>query len=62
MHSKEQVQQIAELLMPGFIPKDKTANDFSFNFTVPPDDTFRVWFEKNKDLSWKFIKYEAVER
>jgi hypothetical protein len=62
MQSKEQVQQIADLLMPGFIPKDKSLNEFSFHFTVPPDDTFKVWFEKKNDSKWQFVKYEQVER
>ena len=61
MQSKEQVQKIANALLPGFIPKDKTANELTFYFTIPPNDNFKVWFEK-KGADWQFIKYEEAER
>ena len=61
MQSKDQVEKIAHALLPGFIPKDKSANELTFHFTIPPNDSFKVWFEK-KGADWQFIKYEEAER
>jgi hypothetical protein len=62
MQAKEQVEKIANMLLPGFIPKDKTVNEMSFHFTVPPNENFKVWYEKKANGDWQFLKYEAVER
>lgn len=61
MQSKEQVENIANVLLPGFIPKDKTATELSFHFTIPPNESFKVWYEK-KGTEWQFVKYEEAER
>jgi hypothetical protein len=62
MQAKDQVEKIANLLLPGFVPKDKTINELTFHFTIPPNENFKVWFEKNGNADWQFVKYEEVER
>jgi hypothetical protein len=62
MQANEQVQKIADLLLPSFIPKDKTENELTFHFTIPPNTNFKVWYEKKANGDWQFLKYEEVER
>jgi hypothetical protein len=62
MQSKEQVEKIGDLLLPGFIPKDKTATELTFHFTIPPNQSFKVWYQKNENSTWTFVKYEEDER
>lgn len=62
MQPKEQVEKIANMLLPSFIPKDKTLNELTFHFTTPPNNNFKVWYEKKSTGDWQFIKYEEVER
>jgi hypothetical protein len=61
MHTKEQIQNIAETLLPAFIPKDAAETVLTFHFTLPPNQSFKVFFEK-KNATWTFIKYEEDER
>lgn len=62
MQLKDQIEAIANTLLPGFVPRDKNENKLSFHFTLPPDSTYRVFFERNSKLEWLFISYEVVER
>lgn len=62
MQANEQVEKIANMLLPGFIPKDDTVDELTFHFTTPPNNNFKVWYEKKENAKWVFIKYEAVER
>jgi hypothetical protein len=62
MQSKEQVENIANVLLPSFIPKDKTVNELTFHFTIPPNNNYKVWYEKKGNSDWQFVKYEEVER
>lgn len=61
MHTKEQIQNIADTLLPAFIPKDEAETALTFHFTLPPNQSFKVFFEKKNTL-WTFIKYEEDER
>lgn len=60
MPKSNPVQEIAEALLPGFIPKDSTLNVLSFHFTVPPSDSYKVWFEKVGG-NWIFQRFETDE-
>lgn len=62
MQLKEQIQAIANTLLPSFIPKDKTETNLSFHFTLPPDSSYKVFFEKDAKAKWQFIRYEEAER
>ena len=59
MLKEEQVKMIAGTLLPGFIPKDASATELSFHFTVPPNQSFKVYYLKNKN-DWEYQKYETV--
>lgn len=60
MLKEEQIKMIAETLLPGFVPKDHTETDLSFQFTVPPNSSYKVWYSRNKQLIWEFKKFEPV--
>jgi hypothetical protein len=62
MQANEQVEKIANILLPSFLPKDKTVNELTFHFTIPPNDNYKVWYEKKGNADWKFVKYEEVDR
>lgn len=55
----EQVELIANSLLPTFIPKDKSETALTFHFTSNKTN-YRVEYIKDKD-DWKFLKYEEVE-
>lgn len=59
MLKEEQIKMIAATLLPGFIPKDASATELSFHFTVPPNQSFKVYYLKNKK-DWEYQKYEHV--
>ena len=61
MVKEEQVKIIAETLLPGFLPKDDTETELSFHFTVPPNQSFKVYYAKNNQSKWDFKKYEQVQ-
>jgi len=58
---EEQIKIIAETLLPGFIPKDDAETELSFHFTVPPNQSFKVWFTKNSKSEWDFKKFDLVQ-
>lgn len=60
MLKEEQIKMIAETLLPGFVPKDDTETELSFHFTVPPNKSYKVWYSRNKQLTWDFKKFEPV--
>jgi len=62
MQLKDQISAIANTLLPSFIPKDKEETSLTFHFTLPPDSSYKVFFEKDKKGNWQFIKYETAER
>ena len=61
MHSEEQIKLIADTLLPGFIPKDPEEKELAFHFTIPPNKSYKVWYDKNTKNEWEFIGFEAVE-
>ncbi len=61
MHPEIQIKLIADTLLPSFIPKDKNENELTFHFTIPPNKSYKVLYQKNTQNEWIFISYEAVE-
>ncbi|MGV8879772.1 MAG: hypothetical protein ACOH2A_12150 [Sphingobacteriaceae bacterium] len=65
MSKTDPVALISDQLLPQFIPKDKSLDSFSFSFTIAPDQTYLVCYEKNiiegKDI-WKLTHYETVKK
>ncbi|MNL01154.1 hypothetical protein D3C87_1216150 [compost metagenome] len=61
MHSEEQIKLIADTLLPGFIPKDAHLQEFSFHFTIPPSNSYKVWYKKNTKGEWSFTAFEQDE-
>lgn len=62
MHPKEQIEAIANTLLPSFIPKNKTETSFFFHFTLPPDSSYKVSFEKDSQSNWQYKGFEVAER
>lgn len=62
MQPKEQIEAIANTLLPSFIPKDNQQTTLFFHFTLPPDNSYKVFFEKDAKAKWQFIRYEQAER
>lgn len=62
MQLKDQIQEIANTLLPSFIPKNKEETSLSFHFTLPPDSSYKVFFEKDAKAKWQFIKFEEAVR
>lgn len=60
MLNDEQIKAIADSLLPGFLPKNALETELSFNFTVPPNHTYKVWYEKQAN-AWVFNKSEKVK-
>ncbi|MXV15246.1 hypothetical protein [Hufsiella ginkgonis] len=64
MISPEKIRQVADALLPGFIPKDDRMTTLSFHFTLVPKDTFKVTYEKDiagKQPGWTFLTYEKID-
>jgi hypothetical protein len=62
MASGEQIQQIADTLLPGFIPKDPAVVELTFHFTLPPNNSYKVFYIKADKSQWKFVRFEEDER
>jgi len=62
MQLKDQIEAIANTLLPSFIPKDNKETSLSFHFTLPPDSSYKVFFEKDAKAKWQFISYEEAQR
>lgn len=62
MYSAPQIELVANSLLPKFIPKDECLTEFSFNFTLAPNNTYKVYYEKptKKNAVWTYIKFEEV--
>lgn len=61
MLKEEQIKMIAETILPGFVPKEEEETELSFHFTVPPNQSFKVWYQKDKKMGWQFSRYEKSE-
>lgn len=57
MKQRDKVRHIAESILPQFIPKQPGETSLTFHFTLPPNNNYKVWFEKLDD-QWIFKKYE----
>ena len=57
MKQSDKVQHIAESILPQFIPKQLGETALTFHFTLPPNNNYKVWFEK-VGSEWIFKKYE----
>ncbi len=62
MYSASQIETVANSLLPKFIPKDESSTEFSFNFTLAPSNTYKVFFEKlnKKNAIWTYVRFEEV--
>ena len=58
-HSKEQIEATANAIKDHFIPKDATANEFSFHFTIPPSSNYKASYEKDPKGNWILKGHEA---
>lgn len=64
MHSPEQIRAIADSLLPGFIPKDANENLLTFHFTLAPNKTYKVEYQKiliKGKAEWNFVAYQEVK-
>lgn len=57
--SLELAKATAMAIMESFVPKDENAEQFSFNFTIPPSSNFKASFAKQNKL-WVLVGCEAV--
>lgn len=62
MQQKDQIEAIANTLLSSFIPKDLSEKSLSFHFTLPPDSSYKVFFEKDAQAKWQFVRYEEAVR
>ena len=61
MHAEIQIKLIADTLLPGFIPKNPEERELTFHFTIPPQKSYKVNYQKNAKNEWAFISFEPVE-
>jgi len=62
MHAKEKIEAIANTLLPSFIPKNKEETTLCFHFTLPPDSSYKVFFEKDNKANWQYKGFEEAVR
>jgi len=60
MQLKDQIEAIANTLLPSFIPKDVKETTLSFHFTLPPDSSYKVFFEKDAKANWQYLRFEEA--
>jgi len=60
MLNDKQIKEIADSLLSTFLPKNEAETELTFNFTVPPNHTYKVWYEK-RHTAWLFVKFEKVQ-
>jgi len=60
MQLKDQIEAIANTLLPSFIPKDVKETTLSFHFTLPPDSSYKVFFEKDAKAKWQYLRFEEA--
>jgi len=58
-YSPTQIKATANAIKDHFIPKDKEAIAFSFNFTIPPSSNYKVDYEKDVKGEWVLKGYEV---
>lgn len=65
MNKSDPIVMLADQLLTQFIPRDKNLTAFSFGFTVIPDQTYQVFYEKSitgKKETWKLTSYVEVKK
>ena len=62
MASAEQIQIIADTLLPGFIPKNPEETELTFHFTLPLAKNYKVWYKKTDKSEWKFVRFEEDKK
>ena len=58
-HTTEQIQYVADTIMPGFIPKDGAARELNFAFTMDGVN-YEVIYQKDKQGNWLFVSYQKA--
>ena len=58
MASAEYIKMVADTLMPGFAPKDKSEEEFFFHFTLPPNSSYKVFYKKTDKSAYEFVRFE----
>lgn len=58
-HTPEQIENIANTIMSSFIPKDSSANEFSFVFTADGVN-YEVTYRKNKEGYWALVSHQQA--
>ena len=53
-HSPDQINYVADTLMPNFIPKDNAITDLSFAFTLDGVN-YEVVYQKDTKGDWQFV-------
>lgn len=61
MYAEAQIKLIADTLLPGFIPKNSEEKELTFHFTIPPNKSYKVYYQRNIKNEWDFIRFEPVE-
>jgi len=61
MHTETQIRLIADTLLPGFIPKDPEEKELTFYFTIPPNKSYKVHYQKKSEKEWIFIGFEPAD-
>lgn len=60
MYTQEDIQRVADALLPGFIPKDTVQSELTFHFTLPPHN-YKVSYQKDEKGNWKFLGFETAD-
>jgi hypothetical protein len=58
-HSPDQIQYVADTIMPGFIPKDTAATELTFAFTLDSVN-YEVVYQKNNSGDWQFTSHQKA--
>jgi hypothetical protein len=59
-HTPEQIQYVADTIMPGFIPRDVTASELNFAFTMDGVN-YEVVYQKDKQGNWQFSSHRKAD-
>lgn len=54
----DRIQHIADTLLDSFLPKNEEEKTLSFHFTIPPNSSYKVYYEKSIKGKWEFIRAE----
>ncbi|MBE9599690.1 hypothetical protein [Pedobacter sp. MC2016-24] len=57
---EDKIQLIANTLLSSFLPKDPEQKSLSFHFTLPPNQSYKVYYEQAANGEWTFLRAEKV--